>query len=45
MLDDLETLFGTTYADNPVGFVICSCILLWIIYQVFSIAYKILGGK
>lgn len=45
MIDELEQMFGCTYAENPVGFIVCAVIMCWMIKQIFGFAYWLLGGK
>lgn len=43
MLTYLDELIGSTYSDNPVGYVICCLLIIWFIYQLFTLLYVLLG--
>ena len=41
----LDNLIGISYETNPVGYIVCCLILIWFIYEAFTLLYKILGLK
>lgn len=43
MTQYLEELIGSTFADDPVGYIISCLFIIWFIYQLFSLLYCLLG--
>lgn len=43
LIDYFDSIIGTTYGNNPIPWTICSMFVIWLIYQMFTLLYSILG--
>lgn len=43
MIPYLENIIGIHYADNPTLFVLCTLIILWFMYQLWTFIYYVFG--
>lgn len=45
MIEELNELIGASYAEAPTEYLICCLLLIWFIYQLFTLLYWCLGGR
>lgn len=45
MITYINDFIGTTYQQDPTGYVLCFMLLVWMIYLFIQLLYNILGIK
>lgn len=45
IIPSLESIIGTTYADDPTGFIIGCMFVVWLIYQSYLFLYYFTGKR
>lgn len=45
MIGYFDSILGFTYADNPTLYLIGVMVIIWFLYQIFGLIYRVFGVR